>query len=89
MASRYWRCRCPVWIDGALDGVHMMPSRQFLVRQAVLNAAHIYWPTTVKVDGMAHALLMLSWGGGVSFRFLSVIKNEFRKLTERNWEPLA
>lgn len=67
----------------------MMPSRDFLIRQAVLNAAHIYWPATVKVDGMARSLSMLSLGGHVSFPFLSVIKNEFRKLTERNWGPLA
>lgn len=65
------------------------PSREFMVRQSVLNAAHLYWPATVKVDGMARALSMLSAGGYVSFPFRAVVKNEFRKLTERNWEPLT
>lgn len=55
----------------------------------MLNAAHLYWPATVKVDGMARALSMLSAGGYVSFPFRAVVKNEFRKLTERNWEPLT
>lgn len=66
----------------------MMPSRDFLVRQAVLNAAQDYWPATVRYHGMAYALDSLSHGG-ISNLFQTAINREFRKLTERNWGPLA
>jgi len=65
-----------------------MPSRDFLIRQAILNAVHSYWPTTVRMDGMARSLTLLSAGGRISLPFHAAINREFAKLTERNWEPL-
>lgn len=89
MASRYWRCCSCFWIDGALDGVHMMPSRDCLIRQAILNAVHYHWPATCRIEGVPTALSLLSSGGSITMTFHDIINREFRRLTERNWEPLA
>lgn len=67
----------------------MMPSRDFFLRQAILNAAHSYWPATVRMEGVARALTLLAGGGSITLPFHAAINREFRKLTERNWEPMS
>ena len=67
----------------------MMPSRDFLIRQAVLNAIRDYWPANVMFMGVSHALRDISRGDFISSPFRSVINREFRKLVNRNWEPLT
>ncbi len=66
-----------------------MPSRDFLVRQAVLNGICEYWPATVKMMGVNNALRDISRGDFISFPFRHAINREFHKLVNRNWEPLT
>tara|TARA_R110000868_G_C10842833_1_gene760205 strand:- start:165 stop:368 length:204 start_codon:yes stop_codon:yes gene_type:complete len=67
----------------------MMPSREFLVRQSILNAARWYWPATVEMEGMTKALTHLAYGNMITVPFRDAITREYHKLVERNWEPLA
>lgn len=54
-----------------------------------MNAIYTYWPATVSLHGVQYALNDISRGGFISRLFHEAINAEFRKLTERNWEPLA
>ena len=64
-----------------------MPSRQFLVTQAVLNAAAKRMPLTVQAAGAARALLWLTYlmdgERHPGYGFTSDIHAEFHKLAQQ------
>ena len=64
----------------------MTPSRDFMVRQAVLNAAAKRMPATVKYEGVASALRCMTYeemGWVPTIAFAAVIHAEFHKLAQR------
>jgi hypothetical protein len=71
----------------------MMPSRDFLIRQAVLNAAVGRMGFLQKSMSPARYLYLMDYAKfGPDFFSTALfedIQREFRKLTERNWEPLT
>lgn len=60
-----------------------MPSRDFLIRQAVLNATLNYHPKSFEYLGLSEGLGYMVLGDWVSPSFCDAVRAEFRKLVDR------
>lgn len=60
-----------------------IPSREFLVRQAILNAVPNYLPYAFKAWGVAGTLRRLMTNMPVSYAFEAAIKAEFKHLYDQ------
>ena len=66
-----------------------MPSREFLVRQAVLNGLQKCWPNTFKMHGAAETIRVMGCHAHELFVSASLepyIRAEYRKLVEKHGE---
>lgn len=65
----------------------MTPSRQFLIQQAILNAAAKCMPATVKADGVSRALFWLTYQMDGCLhpgqQFVTAIHSEFHILAQQ------
>jgi hypothetical protein len=60
------------------------PSREFMVRQAVLNAVWNEYPTLLKTSGsIASVLRFFVYSIGIPGNLIVAITNEFHKLQQR------
>lgn len=60
------------------------PSREFMIRQAVLNATSALFPNLTKMRGAAHVLDQTTFGGaGVGSLLSSAVRDEYHALASR------
>jgi hypothetical protein len=61
-----------------------MPSREFLISQAVLNAVPIYMPATVYIEGVTETLRYTIKRGVIAETFEHQIRAEYRALVSKH-----
>lgn len=74
-------------MNNSMSG-RMMPSREFLVRQAILNAAALDMPTTLQREGLSQVLRynVYEWAhqaSAVNASFARRVREQYRALTSR------